>query len=216
MSVLFGEAPHRRDVPRRPPGAVAQTRGRRPSGESDSLCRRPSGGNHGDFTSMDSLASMPFNNFRHHVELTQTSIGDSISFQTPCYDVARRYPAAASRRSPMPSHEVSHHGRSRVPSQLRPQTPQDSYEELVALDENNVRRGVSESVIRRLPRTKMGRTTNQACTDIAMDCRVCMDKFAAGSNAMKLPCGHVFHEDCIRPWFSENRTCPVCRHEVQK
>ena len=29
-----------------------------------------------------------------------------------------------------------------------------------------------------------------------------------------LPCAHVYHADCLLPWFSRNTTCPMCRFDV--
>ena len=28
------------------------------------------------------------------------------------------------------------------------------------------------------------------------------------------PCGHVFHESCLRIWEEKNRTCPMCRAKI--
>ena len=39
----------------------------------------------------------------------------------------------------------------------------------------------------------------------------------AGGNAArakKLPCGHIFHINCLRSWFQRQQTCPTCRIDV--
>ncbi|KAI7866795.1 uncharacterized protein EV154DRAFT_432601 [Mucor mucedo] len=46
------------------------------------------------------------------------------------------------------------------------------------------------------------------------DCAVCKDQFESHETVIELPCEHIFHDDCIKPWLKLNSTCPVCRHSV--
>lgn len=32
-------------------------------------------------------------------------------------------------------------------------------------------------------------------------CPVCTEKFALNDETRKLPCGHLYHDDCILPWY---------------
>ncbi|KGL91257.1 E3 ubiquitin-protein ligase RNF103, partial [Charadrius vociferus] len=44
------------------------------------------------------------------------------------------------------------------------------------------------------------------------ECVVCLENFANGCLLMGLPCGHVFHQNCIVMWLASGRhCCPVCR-----
>ena len=36
----------------------------------------------------------------------------------------------------------------------------------------------------------------------------------SGARAKKLPCGHIFHINCLRSWFQRQQTCPTCRIDV--
>jgi len=47
-----------------------------------------------------------------------------------------------------------------------------------------------------------------------IQCSVCQDYFNIGEKALSLPCEHLYHIDCIMPWFKEHNTCPTCRHEL--
>ncbi|XP_068182325.1 E3 ubiquitin-protein ligase RNF103 [Antennarius striatus] len=44
------------------------------------------------------------------------------------------------------------------------------------------------------------------------ECVVCLENFVAEELLMSLPCGHVFHQQCIVVWLAAGRhCCPVCR-----
>ncbi|XP_060112727.1 E3 ubiquitin-protein ligase RNF103 isoform X2 [Heteronotia binoei] len=44
------------------------------------------------------------------------------------------------------------------------------------------------------------------------ECVVCLENFDIGCLLMGLPCGHVFHENCIVTWLvGGQHCCPVCR-----
>ncbi|EQC32645.1 hypothetical protein SDRG_09621 [Saprolegnia diclina VS20] len=48
-----------------------------------------------------------------------------------------------------------------------------------------------------------------ACDD---ECVICMGVM---NDAVKLPCGHLFHANCIDAWLRMRSTCPTCRHRLQ-
>ncbi|KAI9005557.1 hypothetical protein DFJ74DRAFT_773838 [Hyaloraphidium curvatum] len=42
-------------------------------------------------------------------------------------------------------------------------------------------------------------------------CAICRDEFAVGSDAAGMPCGHAFHEGCLRRHLEARADCPMCR-----
>ncbi|RMC14461.1 hypothetical protein DUI87_09557 [Hirundo rustica rustica] len=49
------------------------------------------------------------------------------------------------------------------------------------------------------------------------ECVVCLENFAKGCLLMGLPCGHVFHQNCIVMWLAGGRhCCPVCRNHLDE
>jgi len=46
-------------------------------------------------------------------------------------------------------------------------------------------------------------------------CSVCFEDFELGTSALKLPCKHLYHKDCVTTWLKEHNTCPICRFELE-
>ena len=45
-------------------------------------------------------------------------------------------------------------------------------------------------------------------------CSICHE--IVNSNGTRIRhCGHTYHRDCIRTWFSMSVRCPVCRHDIR-
>ncbi|CAO3600864.1 unnamed protein product [Absidia cylindrospora] len=68
-----------------------------------------------------------------------------------------------------------------------------------------------EDVISGLPKRAI---SEKEFIEDQIDCAVCKDDFNVSELVIELPCQHVFHDDCIKPWLKVNGTCPVCRHSV--
>eukprot|EP00826_Nyctotherus_ovalis_P050560 TRINITY_DN6210_c0_g1_i1.p2 TRINITY_DN6210_c0_g1~~TRINITY_DN6210_c0_g1_i1.p2 ORF type:complete len:388 (-),score=58.48 TRINITY_DN6210_c0_g1_i1:90-1253(-) len=45
-------------------------------------------------------------------------------------------------------------------------------------------------------------------------CAICCCNIELGRECQVLPCGHMYHPTCIKPWFDQNNTCPTCRYEL--
>lgn len=44
-------------------------------------------------------------------------------------------------------------------------------------------------------------------------CPICQEALPVGSKAKAMPCGHIFHDDCLVSWVSKNNSCPMCRFD---
>jgi len=46
-------------------------------------------------------------------------------------------------------------------------------------------------------------------------CIICREEMSpTPGSTKKLPCGHIFHRNCLRSWFQRQQTCPTCRLDV--
>ena len=45
-------------------------------------------------------------------------------------------------------------------------------------------------------------------------CNICLEDFVNGENVLVLPCLHIYHTSCIKEWFKNNNTCPLCKSEI--
>ncbi|KAK1631202.1 hypothetical protein QYE76_005517 [Lolium multiflorum] len=50
--------------------------------------------------------------------------------------------------------------------------------------------------------------------DTELVCPICTDPLLASAPARRLPCGHLYHSDCIVTWLSLRNSCPVCRGSI--
>ena len=49
------------------------------------------------------------------------------------------------------------------------------------------------------------------------DCNICIENYNQNESIKVLPCGHLFHLDCIKNWLcNEKVNCPVCRKDVRE
>ncbi|GMH77018.1 hypothetical protein TrST_g5403 [Triparma strigata] len=49
----------------------------------------------------------------------------------------------------------------------------------------------------------------------AETCSICLSDFTEGENIRKLPCGHIFHPECVDVWLKRNCSCPACRQSIR-
>lgn len=47
------------------------------------------------------------------------------------------------------------------------------------------------------------------------ECAICLNEFIKGDKVAQLPCGHIFHSDCVGCWLFEHPNCPICREPTK-
>ena len=45
-------------------------------------------------------------------------------------------------------------------------------------------------------------------------CSICLTSIDKDQDTILIPCGHLFHNQCIVKWLEMHNTCPVCRYEL--
>jgi hypothetical protein len=43
-------------------------------------------------------------------------------------------------------------------------------------------------------------------------CTICLDDFDNNEKILKLTCKHIYHEKCIKTWFTKKSNCPNCNN----
>jgi hypothetical protein len=91
-----------------------------------------------------------------------------------------------------------------------------SYEELLKLDENNVKKSLNIKLIDELPCETMTKSILSNLSIEDKKCSICYDDFVQGDRFIRLPCFHIFHEKEIVQWFQTNKTCPICKIDIEE
>ncbi|KMZ78196.1 hypothetical protein PVIIG_02195 [Plasmodium vivax India VII] len=60
--------------------------------------------------------------------------------------------------------------------------------------------------------TKFADATEEELKEVGT-CIICRDDLKEGSK--KLTCSHIFHVECLKSWFIQQQTCPICRTEIK-
>jgi hypothetical protein len=47
-----------------------------------------------------------------------------------------------------------------------------------------------------------------------LECPICLTFFEYNIDYTALKCGHIFHDECVKPWVENHHSCPVCRADV--
>lgn len=71
----------------------------------------------------------------------------------------------------------------------------------------------SKQVVANLPVTTV---TDELLTKLGADaeCAICREELVVDDKMQELPCKHMFHPPCLKPWLDEHNSCPICRHEL--
>ena len=86
-----------------------------------------------------------------------------------------------------------------------------SYEQLLELEEGlgSVNKGLSKDKISKIPLKPF----RKALFEDNSNCIICMELFNENELVKQLPCGHIFHGECIDQWLGEQKNCPFCKAE---
>lgn len=46
-------------------------------------------------------------------------------------------------------------------------------------------------------------------------CSICLGEYEDGEKLVQLPCGHIYHEDCVGSWTTNHTRCPLCNLDLE-
>ncbi|XWS15159.1 hypothetical protein CRYUN_Cryun35bG0070400 [Craigia yunnanensis] len=67
--------------------------------------------------------------------------------------------------------------------------------------------------LRFVPASKSAIEALENVSGLDSECVICLGNFAK-QTAKRMPCGHVYHGDCIVQWLEKSHLCPLCRHAM--
>lgn len=69
----------------------------------------------------------------------------------------------------------------------------------------------AKSVVESLPSVLL---TEEEVANADAVCAVCKDGILVDERVKRLPCSHLYHNECILPWLAIRNSCPLCRFEL--
>jgi hypothetical protein len=51
-------------------------------------------------------------------------------------------------------------------------------------------------------------------TNCSLECSICKSNYDQDDVIIRLPCFHVFHNECAREWLVSHHTCPECNVDL--
>lgn len=85
-------------------------------------------------------------------------------------------------------------------------------------DDPEENRGVTDEAKRRWDRFEFGEgepATNKLKTE-DKSCCICLAEYEPGDDLYVVPCGHVYHIDCINSWCTSHVRCPLCNFDLEE
>jgi hypothetical protein len=73
---------------------------------------------------------------------------------------------------------------------------------------------VPEEIINQLPIIEFTAENQEKFSEENKTCTVCMCNYEVGEQYLMLECLHRYHVPCVKEWFKQKNTCPVCKEPV--
>lgn len=54
-----------------------------------------------------------------------------------------------------------------------------------------------------------------ATEDELATCSICLCEYEDGERLVRLPCSHVYHDECVSSWTSNHVRCPLCNFDLE-
>lgn len=78
--------------------------------------------------------------------------------------------------------------------------------------DDNISTGVDPETLKKIPILPYSYLKGDTFPLDQTDCAICLGELYEGVYVRLLPsCNHVFHIECVDPWFAHNANCPNCR-----
>ncbi|CAB9522342.1 protein ligase Arkadia [Seminavis robusta] len=46
-------------------------------------------------------------------------------------------------------------------------------------------------------------------------CSICLGEYEHGEKLVRLPCAHIYHDDCVSSWTTGHTRCPLCNFDLE-